>query len=65
MAHAAGRPRSHLIRQAVGAYLAKERRQSLQTAMREYAERHAKHSGGFVAETGRHVTAQMLRETEW
>jgi len=65
LAEAAGQPRSRLIRQAVGAYLAKQRRQSLQTAMREYAERFAEHSGEFVAETSEHVTARLLRETQW
>jgi len=65
LAEQAGVPKSQLVREAVGAYVAENRRQALQAAMRRYAEKLSEPSGEFVAETDAHVTQRLLRETKW
>jgi metal-responsive CopG/Arc/MetJ family transcriptional regulator len=65
LARQAGVPKSQLVREAVSAYVAENRRQALQAAMRRHAEKLGDASGEFVAETDTHVTQRLLRETKW
>ena len=65
LAGQAGVAKSQLVREAIGAYVAENRRLALQAAMRRYAERLGECSGEFVAETDLHVTQRLLRETKW
>lgn len=57
--------RAGLLREAVSEFLERDRAERVAREMADYADAMSESSGEFVRETGDHVAARLLEDSEW